>query len=63
MRVARDATVMRLQERHADYLAVGYLGYYRMDIRSNDLRGSSDRQPCRYLMFSVPRRLRKLNNS
>lgn len=40
MRVARDTTVMRLQERYADYLAVGYLGYYRVDIRSNDLRAA-----------------------
>ena len=40
MRVARDTTVMRLQERYADFLAVGYLGYYRLDIRSNDLRAA-----------------------
>lgn len=40
MRVARDTTVMRLQERYADYLAVGYIGYYRLDIRSNDLRAA-----------------------
>ena len=39
-RVARDTTIMRLQERYADYLAVGYLGYYRLDIRSNDLRSA-----------------------
>jgi hypothetical protein len=39
-RVARGTTVMRLQERYADYLAVGYLGYYRLDIRSNDLRAA-----------------------
>jgi hypothetical protein len=39
-RVARDTTVMRLQERYADYLAVGYIGYYRLDIRSNDLRAA-----------------------
>lgn len=40
MRVARDTTVMRLQERYADYLAVGYIGYYRLDCRSNDLRAA-----------------------
>ena len=39
-RVTRDTTVMRLQERYADYLAVGYIGYYRLDIRSNDLRAA-----------------------
>jgi HK97 family phage major capsid protein len=39
-RVARDTTVMRLVERYADYLAVGYVGYYRTDIRSNDLRAA-----------------------
>ena len=41
MRTVRsDASVMRLTERYADYLAVGYLGYYRFDIRSNDLRAA-----------------------
>jgi HK97 family phage major capsid protein len=41
MRVVRNGTtVMRLTERYADYLAVGYIGYYRMDIRSNDLRAA-----------------------
>jgi HK97 family phage major capsid protein len=29
---------MRLTERYADYLQVGYLGYLRVDSRSNDLR-------------------------
>ena len=29
--------ILRLGERYADYLAVGYLGFYRFDIRSNDL--------------------------
>jgi hypothetical protein len=50
-RVARDTTVMRLQERYADYLAVGYIGYYRLDVRSNYLR-SRDRQACRYVTSS-----------
>ena len=41
MRTVRDgARVLRLTERYADFLAVGYLGYYRMDIRSNDLRSA-----------------------
>lgn len=39
-RVARDTTVMRLQKRYADYLAIGFIGYYRLDIRSNDLRAA-----------------------
>jgi hypothetical protein len=45
MRVARDTTVMRLQERYADYLAVGYIGYYRVDLRSNDLRAAVTVKP------------------
>ena len=31
---------MKLTERYADYLQVGYLGYLRVDSRSNDLRAS-----------------------
>jgi HK97 family phage major capsid protein len=31
-------TVMRLEERYADYLQVGYVSYMRVDMRSNDLR-------------------------
>lgn len=31
---------MRLTERYADYLQVGYLGYLRVDSRSNDLRSA-----------------------
>jgi HK97 family phage major capsid protein len=31
---------MRLTERYADYLQVGYLGYLRVDSRSNDLRAA-----------------------
>ena len=41
MRTVRDSTtVMRLTERYADYLAVGYLGFSRVDMRSNDLRAA-----------------------
>jgi len=41
MRTVRGGTrVMRLGERYADYLAVGWLGWIRADIRSNDLRGA-----------------------
>jgi len=32
------ASTMRLTERYADYLQVGYLGYLRADARSNDMR-------------------------
>jgi HK97 family phage major capsid protein len=39
-REVRDVRIMRLVERYADYLAVGYLGYHRVDARSNDLRAA-----------------------
>jgi len=39
------ANMMRLSERYADYLAVGYLGYLRCDIRSNDLRAAVTVKP------------------
>lgn len=46
MRTVRgQSTVMRLTERYADFLAVGYLGYYRFDIRSNDLRAACTVKP------------------
>lgn len=35
------AGTMRLTERYADYLQVGYLGYVRMDSQPNDLRAVS----------------------
>lgn len=37
-RNVRQAGVMRLNERYADFLAVAWLGYMRYDIRSNDMR-------------------------
>lgn len=40
-RQVNGATMMRLTERYADYLQVGYLGYVRMDARSNDLRAAA----------------------
>jgi HK97 family phage major capsid protein len=40
-RQVNGATMMRLTERYADYLQVGYLGYCRMDARSNDLRAAA----------------------
>ena len=40
-RQVNGATMLRLTERYADYLQVGYLGYIRMDARSNDLRAAA----------------------
>jgi HK97 family phage major capsid protein len=40
VRQVNQAGTMRLTERYADYLQVGYLGYVRMDARSNDLRAA-----------------------
>jgi HK97 family phage major capsid protein len=37
-RVKTGVTVMRLDQRWADMLAVGFIGYERCDFRSNDLR-------------------------
>lgn len=39
-REVKEFRVMRLVERFADYLAVGYLGWHRADSRSNDLRAA-----------------------
>jgi HK97 family phage major capsid protein len=41
VRQVNGAHVMRLTERYADYLQVGFLGYVRMDSRSNDLRAAA----------------------
>jgi HK97 family phage major capsid protein len=43
--VRNDTAVMRLQERYADYLAIGYLGWARVDMRSNDLRAAVTIRP------------------
>lgn len=40
VRQVNGAHTMRLTERYAEYLQVGYLGYIRMDQRSNDLRAA-----------------------
>lgn len=46
VRQVNQAGVMRLDERYADFLQVGFLGFVRMDSRSNDLRSvSSYRSP------------------
>ena len=39
------ANVMRLTERYADFLAIGYIGYLRADIRSNDMRAAVTVKP------------------
>jgi hypothetical protein len=40
-RTVRGGTrVMRLDQRWADFLAVGYMGWVRTDLRSNDLRAA-----------------------
>jgi HK97 family phage major capsid protein len=41
VRQVNQAGVMRLDERYADFLSVGFLGFVRMDSRSNDLRAVS----------------------
>lgn len=43
--VTGATTVMRLTERFADYLAVGYIGFARVDMRSNDLRAAVTVRP------------------
>jgi HK97 family phage major capsid protein len=44
-RVTNEASILRLQERYADFLQVGYLGFERYDIRSNDLRAAVVAKP------------------
>jgi hypothetical protein len=39
-KVWSGATLMRLNERYADYLAVDYLAFWRFDMRSNGLRSA-----------------------
>ena len=39
------ASILRLQERYADFLAVGYIGFVRTDIRSNDMRAAVTVKP------------------
>lgn len=40
-----DVSVLRLQERYADQLAVGYIGFLRADFRSNDMRAAVTVKP------------------
>jgi HK97 family phage major capsid protein len=44
-RQVRDAGLMRLNERYADFLAIGYLLFMRCDIRSNDVRAAITPKP------------------
>ena len=44
-KVRSGATLLRLNERYADYLAVGYLAFWRFDLRSNDLRSAITVKP------------------
>lgn len=44
-RTVRDASVLVLVERYSEFLAIGYLGYVRTDIRSNDLRSAVVAKP------------------
>jgi HK97 family phage major capsid protein len=39
------AVMMRLTERYADYLGIGYIGYLRADMRSNDIRAAVTVRP------------------
>lgn len=41
VRQVNGAHTMRLTERYADFLQVGFLGYVRADARSNDLRAAA----------------------
>jgi HK97 family phage major capsid protein len=43
--VKNGTTVLRLAERYADYLSYGYIGYVRVDMRSNDMRAAITVKP------------------
>jgi HK97 family phage major capsid protein len=43
--VTNATSVMRLDQRYADYLAIGYIGFCRVDMRSNDLRAAVTVRP------------------
>ena len=44
-RTVKGAGVLRLTERYADFLQVGYIGFMRTDIRSKDLRAAVTVKP------------------
>jgi len=39
-RTVTQSGLLRLSERYADYLQIGFIGYMRFDIRANDLRAA-----------------------
>jgi len=45
LRQVEGAGIQRLTERYADFLQVGYIGFSRFDIRSNDLRAAVTVKP------------------
>jgi HK97 family phage major capsid protein len=45
LRTVNQAGLMRLTERYADFLQIGFIGYMRFDIRSNDLRAAVTVKP------------------
>jgi HK97 family phage major capsid protein len=40
LRRVKGGSLLRLEERYADFLQVGYIGYERIDTRSNDMRAA-----------------------
>lgn len=44
-RTVTQSGLLRLTERYADFLQVGFIGYMRFDIRSNDLRAAVTVKP------------------
>jgi HK97 family phage major capsid protein len=45
LRTVNQAGLLRLTERYADFLQVGFIGYMRFDSRSNDLRAAVTVKP------------------
>ncbi len=45
LRTVKGAGMLRLEERYADFLQVGFIGYMRVDMRSNDLRAAVTVKP------------------
>lgn len=45
LRSVKGAAVLALHERYADFLQVGYIGYKRLDVRSNDMRAAVISRP------------------
>ena len=45
LRQVNQAGILRLVERYADFLQVGFIGYERWDARSNDMRAVTQAHP------------------